>query len=508
MERGPSRAFPRRDAGARPILGRSRSRSIGNGKILGVRGAMLHDTGAYLPWGIIVPFIAATTLPGPYVIPTYRIDCTVALTNRVPSTVVRGAGRPQAVFAMERLMDRVARETWPRPRRTASAISSSPGRCRIASASFSATASRWCMTAATSRTRQQARSSCRRYRELPQRDVRPRPAPRARIRIGFAQLRGRHRLGPFEGVTVRVLLRKSRCRHGRDQQGQGTRTTLSQIVADSVGCRMEDIVITVGDTAAIANGVGAFASRQAVNAGSSAQIAGSSVTRASGRARRASARRSARGTSTSPTDRRWRAPATSRAVLRRTRAPVLRACLDFRCSRDRRRGSKTPPLFTPPQAAYCSGTHVAEVEVDVMTGGVKILNYSVAHDAGNIINPLIVDGQVQGGVAHGVGNALFEWMKYDDDGQPLTTTFHEYLLPGDRRADLRDRACRDADPAQSARRQGRGRGRHHPAPAAIVSAIEDALSPFEVHFAEMPLTPERIVMALRRAGAYEKLTAA
>ena len=82
----------------------------GNGKILGLRGTMLHDTGAYLPWGIIVPFIAATTFPGPYVIPAYRIETTVALTNRVPTTVVRGAGRPQAVFAMERLIDRVARE--------------------------------------------------------------------------------------------------------------------------------------------------------------------------------------------------------------------------------------------------------------------------------------------------------------------------------------------------------------------------------------------------------------
>src|SRR4029077_8342460 len=80
------------------------------GKILGLRGTMMHDTGAFLPWGIIVPFIAATTFPGPYVVPTYRIEATVVLTNRVPTTVVRGAGRPQAVFAMERLMDRVARE--------------------------------------------------------------------------------------------------------------------------------------------------------------------------------------------------------------------------------------------------------------------------------------------------------------------------------------------------------------------------------------------------------------
>ena len=93
---------------------------------------MLHDTGAYLPWGIIVPFIASTTLPGPYVIPAYKIESTVALTNRVPTTVVRGAGRPQAVFAMERLMDRVARELKHRSApNCAPATSSSPSRCPI-----------------------------------------------------------------------------------------------------------------------------------------------------------------------------------------------------------------------------------------------------------------------------------------------------------------------------------------------------------------------------------------
>src|SRR5207237_3443230 len=86
--------------------------------------------------------------------------------------------------------------------------------------------------------------------------------------------------------------------------------------------------------------------------------------------------------------------------------------------------------YTPPQASYCNGTHVAEVEVDPFTGAVKIVNYTVAHDSGNIINPSIVDGQVQGGVAHGIGNALFEWMRFDAGGQPLTTSFQDYLLPG------------------------------------------------------------------------------
>jgi carbon-monoxide dehydrogenase large subunit len=145
---------------------------------------------------------------------------------------------------------------------------------------------------------------------------------------------------------------------------------------------------------------------------------------------------------------------------------------------------------------------VAEVEVDPMTGGVTILNYVVGHDSGNVINPMIVDGQVQGGVAHGIGNALFEFMKYDADAQPLTTTLADYLMPT--ATDVP--ACviehvESPNPRTPLGVKGAGEGGTIPAPAAIIAAIEDALAPFGVHFAEMPLTPDRIVAALQAAGA-------
>ncbi len=172
-------------------------------------------------------------------------------------------------------------------------------------------------------------------------------------------------------------------------------------------------------------------------------------------------------------------------------------------------GLEHTAYFTPPQASYCNGTHVVEVEVDPMTGGVSLLNYVVAHDSGNIINPMIVDGQVQGGVAHGIGNALFEWMKYDDGAQPLTTTFQDYLLPA--ASDVPGCCIEHVEtpnPLNPLGVKGAGEGGTIPAPAAIVSAIEDALSPFGVRFADIPLTPGRIVAALQAAGAYEKLSAA
>jgi carbon-monoxide dehydrogenase large subunit len=150
---------------------------------------------------------------------------------------------------------------------------------------------------------------------------------------------------------------------------------------------------------------------------------------------------------------------------------------------------------------------VVEVEVDPMTGGVTLLRYTVGHDSGNIINPMIVDGQVQGGVAHGVGNALFEHMVYDGDAQPQTTTFADYLMPT--APEVPGAAIEHIEtpnPLNPLGVKGAGEGGTIPAPAAIVSAIEDALAPFGVRFCEAPLTPARIVEALQRAGAYEKLS--
>ena len=172
-------------------------------------------------------------------------------------------------------------------------------------------------------------------------------------------------------------------------------------------------------------------------------------------------------------------------------------------------GLEHTAYYTPTQAAYCSGTHVVEVEIDVMTGGVKILRYTVAHDSGRVINPLIVDGQVQGGVAHGIGNALLEWMQYDENAQPLTTSFADYMLP--MATDVPTCAIAHVEtinPMNPLGVKGAGEGGTIPAAAAIIGAIEDALSSFGVRFVETPLTPERIVEALRTAGAYERLFAA
>ena len=137
-----------------------------------------------------------------------------------------------------------------------------------------------------------------------------------------------------------------------------------------------------------------------------------------------------------------------------------------------------------------------------MTGAVRILNYTVAHDSGVVINPMIVDGQVQGGVAHGIGNALFEHMHYDADANPLTTTFQDYLLPSAPEVP----GCKiihveTPNPLNPIGVKGAGEGGTIPAPAAIVSAIENALSPFGVRIDEAPISPARLFHLIQAASA-------
>jgi aerobic carbon-monoxide dehydrogenase large subunit len=479
-----------------------------DGKILGVRGRMLHDSGAFVPWGVIMPYIAAATVPGPYVVPAYQLDTMVVLTNKVPTTPVRGAGRPQAVFTMERLMDRVANELQlnraevrrrnfiqPQQMPYAVGLIFRDGKPLVYDSGDYPHGQAVALRAAdylTFRDRQRAALDQGRF-----------------IGIGIGNYVEGTGLGPFEGVTVRVLPSgKVAVATGATNQGQGTRTTLSQIVADEVGCRIEDILMTIGDTGAIAQGVGAFASRQAVNAGCSALVAGQAV-----RTQLMALAARALGVNESDIE-----LEDGRAIAQTGNKPTIgfgelsrlaQGIPGVSLPAGQAAGLEHTAYYAPTQAAYCSGTHVAEVEVDAMTGGVKILRYTVAHDAGRVINPLIVDGQVQGGVAHGIGNALLEWMQYDDNAQPLTTSFADYLLP--MATDVP--TCRIAhvetvNPLNPLGVKGAGEGGTIPAPAAIIAAIEDALSPFAVHFAETPLTPERIVAALRSAGAYEKFFAA
>jgi carbon-monoxide dehydrogenase large subunit len=472
----------------------------GDGRLLGVRGTMLHDTGAYVPWGIIMPFIAAATMPGPYVLPAYRLDVTASYTNKVATTPVRGAGRPQAVFAMERLMDRAARELGLDPaalrRRNFIAPSQMPYAVGLTfrdgkpvvydSGDYPA-----CQAMAL---------DLARYASFPRRQADARKAGR-HIGIGIGNYVEGTGLGPFEGVTVRVLQDgRVSVRSGAAPQGQGHKTTLAQIIAERLGVAIDRISVTVGDTGAIAMGVGTFASRITANAGPSALIAADTVR---GQIMALAARvLEADAADLALEDGKVEVTTGNRrAIGLGELARIAQGMPGFSLPAGQGPGLEHTAYFAPPQAAYCNGCHVVEVEVDSETGAVAILHYAVAHDSGTLVNPLIVDGQIDGAVAHGIGNALLEWMIYDENAQPLTMTLADYLLPGAGNVPRIERAHLETpSPLNPLGAKGAGEGGTIPAAAAIIAAVENALSPWGVSITDTPITPEKIVKLLGAVG--------
>lgn len=464
-----------------------------DGRIQGVRGSMLHDAGAYLPWGIITPFISATTMPGPYVIPAYRLEVTCGFTNKVPTTPVRGAGRPHAIFAMERLMDRIARELGLDPaearRRNYIPADKMPYAVGLTfrdgspviydSGDYPA-----CQQLAIDR----AGYDAFRAEQENQR------AQGRHVGIGIASYVEGTGLGPFEGATVRVTPQgQIIARIGSSDQGQGHRTMFAQIVADQLGVAPQDITVGVGDTDAVAHGIGTFAVRVAVNGGSSTHIAARTVREKA--IKIASHLLEAAEEDLDLADGRVfvkGVPEMGKSL------GELAAFADgipgFSMPAGITPGLEETSYFTPERSTYANGCHIATVEVDIETGGVTILRYVTAHDCGTVINKMMVEGQVVGGVAHGIGNALFEAMRYDDQAQPLTVNFGEYLMPLATETPRVEQVHMESPtPLNPLGVKGAGEGGTNPAAAAIASAIDDALRPFNVKITQVPVTPEHLL---------------
>jgi carbon-monoxide dehydrogenase large subunit len=468
-------------------------------RILGVRGTLTHEAGAYMPWGVVLPWIAATSVPGPYVIPNFHLDVSVAFTNKVPTSPVRGAGRPQACVVMERLMDRVAHELkldraevrrrnfiTPQQMPYRVGIIFRDGRPVTYDSGDYPTCQRKALEAAD-------------YEGFAGRQAQARAQGRY-IGLGIANAVEATGLGPYESATARVSTSgKLTVYTGATPQGQSHKTTLAQIAADHLGLTPDDITIVTGDTAATALGVGSFAARTAVNAGSSVHLAAQEL---SHKIKQFAAD--------------MMEAAEADIVLEDGHARIAGSDIkrSFREIAARAvgmpgysmAGGPTPGLeatshFTPDQSTYSNGTHVAEVEVDIETGQVKILRYVVMHDCGHVINPMVVEGQVVGGVIHGVGNAFFERMFYDDAAQPASTSFGEYLLPlATDSPHVEVLHMTTPSPLNPLGLKGAGEGGTIPAIAALLSAVENALAPFGVHIAEAPITPERLVALIGEAA--------
>ena len=466
-----------------------------NGKLLGIRGEIIHDHGAYTGRGINLAANSAETLTMGYIVPNYMMNVKVALTNKIPATPVRGAGHPQAAFAMERMLDRIAGELGidraEVRRRNFIPSSAMPYEKQLHARSGLPVV---LDTGEYEVVQQKAldRADWVGFRE---RQAAALAAGRY-IGIGVGKyVKGTGR-GPFEAVTVRIgTSGKISVACGGSSIGQGTRTMLSRVVAAQLGGDLSNIVVSIGDTAAISNGIGTSNSRLTVTAGSSAHLAAIAV-------REKVLRVAADMLEAAETD--LEIEGTNVWVrgsdLKVSLGDVTKAVAGmpgYRLPEGVPPGMEATEMLVIEEETFASGSAVVEVEVDAETGKVKILNYVMAQDSGRILDREIAEGQLYGGIAHGIGNALFEWMRYDDDAQPISATFAEYLLVTAPEVPSAKLILHETPtPRNPLGGKGIGETGLMPATSAIISAIEDALSPFDVHLTRVPLTPPDILAAV------------
>ena len=278
---------------------------------------------------------------------------------------------------------------------------------------------------------------------------------------------------------------------------------LAQLAAEQFDVLPADIDVVAGDTGAISTGLGAFASRQAVAAGNGVHQAATLV--------RDKALLAASHVLEAATEdlaicegRVQVDGAADRGLSLGELARLLAGMPGYPLPGGMEPGLEARVHFDPGALTYCNGTHACEVEVDPGTGGVRVLRYVVGHDCGRMINPAIVEGQILGGVVHGIGNALLEEMHHDEQGQPLTVHFGDYLLPGSLDApEIEILHMESPTPLNPLGVKGAGESGTIPATACIASAVDDALSEFGICVCETPITPERLIEALWRAGALE-----
>jgi aerobic carbon-monoxide dehydrogenase large subunit len=462
-------------------------------KLLGVRGRLIHDLGAYALQDVNIPYNSASMMSGPYMLPALSIDVTVVATNKTPVSSVRGAGYPQAAFAMERLMDRVARELhldraevrrrnliplekmpYTKPLKARSGAS-----MQYDSGDYPACQAQVLETAA--------------WEDFPRRQAAARAEGR-HIGIGLAHgIKGTGR-GPFESGIVRVSnTGRVSVFTGAAAIGQGLGTVLAQICAGELGLRAQDITVVSGDTGGASLGLGAFASRQTVTAGSSVLLAARAV--ADKAKKLASHVLEAAEHDLEIADGEVRVVgAPQLSVKLGELARIIKGAPGYGYPPDIDPGLEASVNWRTDALAYANACHVAEVEVDPGTGAVKLLNYVALQDSGVLINPMLVDGQVVGGVAHGIGNAVLEWMGFDESGQPVTTTFADYLLPSATEVPAIKTLYKETpSPLNPLGAKGAGEVSTIPTAAAVISAIEDALQPFGVRIAQTPITPQKLV---------------
>jgi carbon-monoxide dehydrogenase large subunit len=468
-----------------------------DGRIVALVDRFVTDMGAYIrTHGVVVPELTAALLPGPYRIPHYSCEVRCVLTNKTPTGTYRGPGRFECTFVRERLMDVAARRLGldPLELRRRNFIAPDEMPYEVGGAVLN----------------QHTVYDCGDYASALDKALEAIGYEAARAEQAAARREGRHvgigvgclvekaGLGPWEYARVEVDATGHVVVYsGVASVGQGIETTLAQVCADELGVSPESITVVHGDSAQVPFGVGGFASRGASVALPAALEAARKV--------RAKILRVAAG----------RLEAASGDLVVEGGAVHVRGAADRRVTfRDLARAAVPGPpgmepglyaahFFEAPRMTYPYGTHAAMVEVDAETGCVKILRYAVAYDIGRAVNPMIVDGQLVGALAQGIGGALFEELVYDEQGQLLTTTFMDYLVPTamEMPVETTMRILEETPtPLNPLGVKGVGEGGSSGCGGAIANAVADALAPLGVSINALPLSPDRLLALIRAAG--------
>ncbi len=471
-----------------------------DGEILGVRDVFLHDTGAYDPYGLTVPINSQCTLLGCYRVPSYSSEFRVVFTNRPLVTPYRGAGRQHGVFVMERLLDLGARELGIDPaeirRRNLLEPSDFPHGHGIVYQDFSElTYDSGNYEACLDRALEAIDYSG--FKENEQ------PAHRAagkNVGIAVVTYVEGTGIGPYEGARVTVgSSGKIELATGIGTQGQGHYTSFAQIAAEQLGVAVEDVRVVTGDTETFHWGTGTFASRGAVVAGTACFQAATEV--------REKVLDLASHLLEAPREELVleEGKAFVRGAPERgiplgelaTAANPLRGAV----THGTEPGLEATSYFGPDRGTTANGVHAMIVCVDPETCGVEILRYVVVHDCGTVINPLILEGQIVGGVAQGIGNAFYEHLRFDDQGQLLNASFMDYLLPTS--TEVPPVECEHLvtpSPLNPLGIKGAGEAGAIPVGALFAAAVEDALGEGAPEILEIPLSPDRLFELLYGEG--------
>lgn len=469
-----------------------------DGTILGMRGQIVSDQGAYVrTLGIVNASLAITGLPGPYNIKNYSAEVICPLTNKSPTSTYRGAGAPEGTYARERLLDIASHQLGidPAELRLKNLLppEALPYDTGLVNVEAAVSYDSGDFPAALRQALEKAD-----YADFRKIQLRARNEGRLRG-VGICVYVQQAAIGPYEGAEVRVDGNGNvSVVSGAAPQGQGSATALAQIVADQLDVPLERVNVGFGDTARIPFGVGTYASRNAV-------MAGSAACGAAQRVREKAIHLAAHLFEASPADVEWK-DGVARIVgvpdKGYTLAELAQAARPG-CDRppDTEPGLEARYYFEKKQSPFSYGVHVAEVDVEPETGDVKLSRYVVVNDCGRMINPMIVEGQIAGGIAQGAGGALFEELVYDEQGQLLTASLLDYPLPTS--LDLPSiEISHLVSPSilNPLGVKGVGEGGAIGAHAAVANAVADAIGHTGARVRETPLRPAVVWKLLNEAA--------